>query len=507
MAKVATAQRAKKIQDSLQDAMAHGMDFKTWKKTNKGILQRIPKAHLQTTYRNWTQTSYVASRVNYLSQPAVMKRRPYWVFDAVIDGATTPVCTAYNGTVLPAGHSWFYSRMPPLHHNCRSTIRGLTNAQATKLGKNGRAPHDNLTKKKLREEGAEDKFEPGTVAPQSGFGSHVLEPWQPTSKQLPSGAKRKLKRPDPVDTDKESALVKSRKAAASAAAAQAKKDAAENLKKVAAAKPPSAMEGAIKSKRSLGGGINSSSLVTFEDGKKGVWKPVSGEDKSMLGGAYDELAKREEAAYKLDRLLGTNVVPETVVRKVGTKRGSMQLFVDDATATISAERRHIRESVGNDAKSVTLFDVISGNTDRHEGNLMIVERAGKQRLLAIDNGFAFPGTRANETRHMYLAGRASEYVSKGELVDFAGQQKLLKKLNRKELVRQMRESKLSDAAINDTVGKSIVLRDDPKLLKRRHDALPEGASFEASVAEWSNGGGWQEDASEAQMRELREAMK
>lgn len=195
MARVHTAQRAKRIQDSLQDALAHGMSFETWRKHNRGILQRIPKAHLQTTYRNWTQTAYNASRVNYLMQPAVMKRRPYWVFDAVIDMATTPVCTAYNGVVLPAGHEWFLSRVPPLHHKCRSTIRGLTNAEATKLGKRQRAPKDQLTKKAIDAAGAGDRLTPGKVAPDKGFGSHVIEPWQPTSRQIPAAVRAALKRP------------------------------------------------------------------------------------------------------------------------------------------------------------------------------------------------------------------------------------------------------------------------------------------------------------------------
>ena len=175
MARVHTAQRAKRIQASLQDALAHGMDFQTWKRNNRGILQRIPEAHLRTTFRNWTQSAYNASRVNYLSAPAVVKRRPYWVFDAVLDGATTPVCVAYNGTVLPANHKWFKRHTPPLHHNCRSSIRGLTKVQATKLGIRQRAPADKLTKAKADA----NNMEPGTVSPQAGFGRHVDEPWDP----------------------------------------------------------------------------------------------------------------------------------------------------------------------------------------------------------------------------------------------------------------------------------------------------------------------------------------
>lgn len=233
MARVHTASRAKRIKDSLRAALQKGKTFEQWKRENKGILQRVPRHHLATTFRNFTQTSYTAARVNYLSQPEVMKRRPYWVFDAVIDGATTPVCTAYNGTVLPAGHRWFLARMPPLHHNCRSTIRGLTRHQAQKLGILGRAPADTLTKKKIAEAGAEDKLKPGKVAPQPGFGSHILEPWQPTAKQVGRKQVRRLKRPARVDTKQREAEEARRRKVADEARRQAAEDA---RKKVADAK-------------------------------------------------------------------------------------------------------------------------------------------------------------------------------------------------------------------------------------------------------------------------------
>lgn len=185
MARVATAQRARRIQDSLEIAFANGMDFDTWRRTNRGILQRIPKAHLETTFRNWTQTSMNQARVNYLSNPQVKKRRPFWVFDAVIDAVTTPVCMAYNGTVLPAGHKWFKAHTPPLHHNCRSSIRGLTKYQAEQIGVRKRAPANRLTKAKAEAAG----LKPGKVKPASGFGKVTIKPWAPTTRDLPTGFK------------------------------------------------------------------------------------------------------------------------------------------------------------------------------------------------------------------------------------------------------------------------------------------------------------------------------
>jgi SPP1 gp7 family putative phage head morphogenesis protein len=195
MAQVHTAGRAKRIQDSLQDALAHGMTVDTWRKNNKGILRGIPRGHLETTFRNWTQTSYNAARVDYLSHPAVVKRRPYWVFDAVIDGVTTAVCRAFNGIVLVAKHPWFKKHTPPLHHNCRSSIRGLTANQASKLGIRQRAPASVLTKSKA--EGTDLK--PGPVANAPGFGVHLLTPWQPTTRDYPKGI-RPPKRPKVLPT-------------------------------------------------------------------------------------------------------------------------------------------------------------------------------------------------------------------------------------------------------------------------------------------------------------------
>lgn len=43
-------------------------------------------------------------------------------FQAVIDGRTSAVCTACNGTRLPADDSWWRDHTPPLHPNCRSVV-------------------------------------------------------------------------------------------------------------------------------------------------------------------------------------------------------------------------------------------------------------------------------------------------------------------------------------------------------------------------------------------------
>lgn len=52
------------------------------------------------------------------------------MFDAIMDSRTTSECAALHSTVLPATDKWWDGRIPPLHFNCRSSIRSLDEEQA-----------------------------------------------------------------------------------------------------------------------------------------------------------------------------------------------------------------------------------------------------------------------------------------------------------------------------------------------------------------------------------------
>ena len=64
-------------------------------------------------------------------------------------------------------------------------------------------------------------------------------------------------------------------------------------------------------------------IVDFEGGLRGIFKSgvVS----------YANNYRREIAAYRLDRILGLDVVPPTIVREIEGQTGSLQLFVENAT--------------------------------------------------------------------------------------------------------------------------------------------------------------------------------
>lgn len=100
-------------------------------------------------------------------------------------------------------------------------------------------------------------------------------------------------------------------------------------------------------------------------------------------------AGREVAVYRIDRLLGFDLTPTTVLRTLvhegDTLRGSAMYFVHGASRPADLGRAK--------PDQLRLFDAIIGNSDRHGGNWLI--RTGGS-VVAIDHNRAFeyrPSTR------------------------------------------------------------------------------------------------------------------
>ena len=94
-----------------------------------------PGHRLETIFRNNVQAAYSAGRYEQATNESVLEDRPVWMFDAILDGRETTVCRECDGTKLPADHEWWKTRVPPLHHRCRSTIITLTEEEAGELTK------------------------------------------------------------------------------------------------------------------------------------------------------------------------------------------------------------------------------------------------------------------------------------------------------------------------------------------------------------------------------------
>jgi len=138
----------------------------------------------------------------------------------------------------------------------------------------------------------------------------------------------------------------------------------------------------------------------FDGGGMGsVFKPSAYEftiedDDRYAGGQY----KKEAMAYELDSVLDLGIVPPTkIVEKkltAGSSNhkygGSSQLMVkgERVYAKDFIDRLHEDDKLRHGLMKAAIFDYISGNMDRHIGNILWNKDNGD--VYAIDNGLSFP---------------------------------------------------------------------------------------------------------------------
>ena len=128
-----------------------------------------------------------------------------------------------------------------------------------------------------------------------------------------------------------------------------------------------------------------------------AWKP-------LLPGKYagfQESYRSEIAAYELDKLLGLQMVPPTVERKLGAQTGAVILWVENVKAwDVKANVRGpdpvawARELV-----RMKMFDTLCGNIDRNQGNLLY---DAEYHVVLIDHSRAFVDTQDMTKFQKYL---------------------------------------------------------------------------------------------------------
>ena len=127
--------------------------------------------YYETVYRTNIMTDYNAGRAAaYTSnQPVAME------FIGIEDSRQTSICASRTGTILPYTDPWWESNWPPLHYNCRSTIRPIYKEEAEVIG---------LDVKGLQKTGVPK--EAAKSQPSGGFGKNPImdnEFWAPTAAQ------------------------------------------------------------------------------------------------------------------------------------------------------------------------------------------------------------------------------------------------------------------------------------------------------------------------------------
>ncbi|MBS1982787.1 MAG: hypothetical protein JST16_01330 [Bdellovibrionales bacterium] len=123
-------------------------------------------------------------------------------------------------------------------------------------------------------------------------------------------------------------------------------------------------------------------VVALDNGLHGVFKPDPEYwRKKCINNCFASNSQHEIAAYRMDNLLGTFVVPPTVPRTIQGMKGSLQYFVKGA-ADPELNPKTTNES------AMRLLDYIIFNRDRHLGNWLNFEG----RAVGIDHGLTFEAT-------------------------------------------------------------------------------------------------------------------
>jgi hypothetical protein len=155
-------------------------------------------------------------------------------------------------------------------------------------------------------------------------------------------------------------------------------------------------EAELVSEEDLDTGVTNPHRVTLrKDGveMRAVFKTLSVDDGAGTGVNPIDVSDRfeyEPAAYKLDRLIGLNMVPVAVERKIGRRNGALQLWVEKATNV-----RRMLEAKQSPAgwcpslpqyNLMNVFDILTYNVDRTQENALWTQ---DWMLVLIDHTRAF----------------------------------------------------------------------------------------------------------------------
>lgn len=119
------------VMSSIQKAIDRGTTFQDFQNDCAAIFERRGWAgdaawRLDNIFRTNIQTAYNVGRYKQMTDPDVLKARPYWQYSAVNDRRTRPLHAALNGQVFPADHSFWQTWYPPNGYRCRCGVVTLS---------------------------------------------------------------------------------------------------------------------------------------------------------------------------------------------------------------------------------------------------------------------------------------------------------------------------------------------------------------------------------------------
>jgi hypothetical protein len=135
--------------------------------------------------------------------------------------------------------------------------------------------------------------------------------------------------------------------------------------------------------------------------KKAVWKDI---DTSRDG--FPDCWRYEIAAYRLDKLLGLNMVPPVVEREFRGDQGDLSLWADNKYSLLKVMEQNVavpesaRTSIDDRKYLSRAWDSLIANDDRTQQNVLYTE---DWRTILIDHTRAFRSDRAHRRQLIYGA--------------------------------------------------------------------------------------------------------
>lgn len=128
------AQVLSKFHGEVLAAITNGTTMETFRQNMNGFLETqgydgLTPFQADNIFRTNVQTAYSVGRYEQMTDPAVLKLRPYWQYDAVEDKRTRPSHLAMDGKVFPADSPVWDTWYPPNGFRCRCTVRSLSERQ------------------------------------------------------------------------------------------------------------------------------------------------------------------------------------------------------------------------------------------------------------------------------------------------------------------------------------------------------------------------------------------
>ena len=152
VAKIAQYSLLQDIRRSLDEALANGETFESWKARIVPILREkgwwgavtdqaitgtsdtvnVTPRRLRVIYDTNLRTARAAGQ--WARIQAAKAQRPYLRYSAILDRRTRPEHRAWHGTVLPVDHPWWRTHFPPNGWFCRCNVQQLSARDLDRYG-------------------------------------------------------------------------------------------------------------------------------------------------------------------------------------------------------------------------------------------------------------------------------------------------------------------------------------------------------------------------------------